>query len=193
MNTWMGVANLVVGIAVLLTLVLGVFPKLKEIKEFMATNTQALADLQAAVATMQNSIANLQSADTLLDAAIQKLSAGGVSPADIEAVVAQLNAASASLKPVVDDLNAQATKINPPEPVAVSVSPATATIAVGATQQFSASVIGSTNTAVTWSASTGSIDPTGLFTAPATAGSAIITATSQADATKSATASVSFA
>jgi hypothetical protein len=53
----------------------------------------------------------------------------------------------------------------------ISITPASATTAVGLTQQFSA------NAAVNWSASCGSIDSTGLFTAPATAGSCTITAT----------------
>lgn len=53
----------------------------------------------------------------------------------------------------------------------ISISPSGATTVVNQTQQFSA------NIAVTWAASCGSIDSTGLFTAPATAGSCTITAT----------------
>ncbi len=76
--------------------------------------------------------------------------------------------------------------------VSVAVSPTTATLASGGTQQFTASVSGSTNTAVTWSASAGSISSTGLFTAPSVTSSTTVTvkATSQADTTKSATATV---
>jgi len=64
----------------------------------------------------------------------------------------------------------------------VSVSPTTATLASGATQQFTATVTGTSNTAVTWTASSGSIDGNGLYTAPTvkSQASVTITATSQA-------------
>ncbi|MBL0312145.1 MAG: PKD domain-containing protein [Holophagaceae bacterium] len=74
--------------------------------------------------------------------------------------------------------------------VAVSITPATATIDTGATQQFTASVTGSANTAVTWTATGGTVSATGLYTAPATAGTYTVTATSAADTTKSASATV---
>ena len=80
--------------------------------------------------------------------------------------------------------------------VAVTVSPANASISSGTTQQFNASVTGSSNTAVTWSvsgagcsgAACGTITSGGLYTAPASVPSpatVTITATSAADATKS--------
>ncbi|MGB8721526.1 MAG: hypothetical protein WCD15_02040, partial [Terriglobales bacterium] len=72
----------------------------------------------------------------------------------------------------------------------MSVGPSTANLATGATQQFTATVTGTTNTAVTWSATGGTVSSSGLYTAPATAGTYSVTATSQADTTKSATASV---
>jgi hypothetical protein len=78
----------------------------------------------------------------------------------------------------------------------VSVTPTTATVSGGATQQFSASVAGtgSPSQSVTWSVSpAGSIDTSGLLTAPAATGSAqtlTVTATSVADNTKSGTATV---
>ncbi len=58
--------------------------------------------------------------------------------------------------------------------VSVAVSPSQATVGTGAQQQFTASVTGTQNTAVTWSISgigcagntCGSVDPTGLYTAP---------------------------
>ena len=85
--------------------------------------------------------------------------------------------------------------------VGVSISPASLTIAVKGTQQFKATVTGSSNTAVTWSVSgtgcvsgsCGTITSSGLYTAPATVPSpalATVTATSVADTTKSASASV---
>lgn len=79
--------------------------------------------------------------------------------------------------------------------VAVSISSptTTATVNQGATQQYSASVSGTTNQAVTWSASGGSISAAGLFTAPkgaTAAGTYKVTATSVADSSQSASADV---
>ncbi len=78
-----------------------------------------------------------------------------------------------------------------PPPSTVIVSPATATVPVGATQQFTA------NTQVTWSIQNatpalGSISSAGLYTAPNTvpSGAVTIVATSQADTTKSGAATV---
>jgi hypothetical protein len=115
--------------------------------------------------------------------------------------------------------------------VSVSISPTSQTVGYGATGQFTATVSGATNTAVTWSVSSssssssnqiGSISSSGLYTAPAatsvpaestpqmvtvTAGQAVsganitvpplnavdtvtVTATSQADSSQSASATV---
>ena len=73
--------------------------------------------------------------------------------------------------------------------ISVSISPASATVPAGATQQFSASVQNSSNQAVTWSvdgvsggnSASGTVSSSGLYTAPATAGSHNLTATSAAD------------
>ncbi|MGZ4788332.1 MAG: alkaline phosphatase family protein [Terriglobales bacterium] len=82
--------------------------------------------------------------------------------------------------------------------VSVTISPTTATVTVGSSQEFQAQVTGTTNTAVTWSvdgvnggnSTIGTISNTGNYTAPATAGTHTVTATSVADSTKSASASV---
>lgn len=77
--------------------------------------------------------------------------------------------------------------------VAVSLSPTSASVAVGATRQFTATVAGSANTAVTWSVQEpggGTVSAGGLYTAPATPGTYHVKATSQADATRSASATV---
>jgi hypothetical protein len=73
-------------------------------------------------------------------------------------------------------------------PLTVLLSPLTATIAAKGTQQFTATVSNNPNHAVTWSATAGTVSSSGLFTAPAvsTATSVDITATSQADTTKTA-------
>ncbi|MGA8341262.1 MAG: carboxypeptidase regulatory-like domain-containing protein, partial [Candidatus Sulfotelmatobacter sp.] len=77
-----------------------------------------------------------------------------------------------------------------PPPVAVSISPTSATLSTGGRQQFTAYVSGTSNTAVTWSATGGTVTTSGLYTAPGTASTYTVTATSTADTTKSASASV---
>jgi len=84
--------------------------------------------------------------------------------------------------------------------VAINISPTSANVPTGATQQFTATVTGSANTAVTWqvnnitggNATVGTISSSGLYTAPASvpAGGVSVKAISQADTTKSASASV---
>ncbi len=74
--------------------------------------------------------------------------------------------------------------------VGISVSPTTESLTVGGTRQLSATVTGTTNTAVSWTTSNAGIaavSGAGLVTATG-AGSATITARSSADATKTATA-----
>lgn len=86
--------------------------------------------------------------------------------------------------------------------ISVHVAPATASVGTNQTQQFAATVSGTTNTAVTWqvsstsasAASIGTINASGLYTAPATVptgGTVTVTAISQADTTKTGTAVVS--
>jgi hypothetical protein len=89
--------------------------------------------------------------------------------------------------------------------VGVTVSPATVTSlypsltgAPAQTAQFTATVSGSSNTAVTWAVtggnSNGTISNSGLYTAPASmpTGPVTVTATAQADSTKSASATVTL-
>jgi hypothetical protein len=85
-----------------------------------------------------------------------------------------------------------AVTVQPPPPVIVSIAPTSATVVSSATYQFSATVQNTSNTAVTWSASIGSIAANGLFTAPAVKATTTgtVTATSMADQTKSASAAV---
>lgn len=78
--------------------------------------------------------------------------------------------------------------------VGVTISPSSANVVSGFSQQFTATVTGTTNTAVTWTASPGTIDQTGYYTAPTVTGvtSGSVTATSVADPTVSATAILSI-
>ena len=84
-------------------------------------------------------------------------------------------------------------------PISVSVSPGTASLIAGATQQFTASVTGTSSTAVTWSVSgctgtgCGTIDTNGLYTAPSLIPSAAtvnVVATLQSDTSKTGSAMV---
>lgn len=77
--------------------------------------------------------------------------------------------------------------------VVVSVTPATVTLTVGATQEFAATVSSHTNTAVTWSvneADGGTISATGVYVAPATPGVYHVRAASAARPASSTTATV---
>lgn len=90
-----------------------------------------------------------------------------------------------------------------PENVQITLSPSTASVQVGSTQQFTAIVTGTVNTVVTWRVNNtaggnsriGLIDQNGLYIAPANLplnNSVTVSATSQEDPTKSASASVTI-
>jgi hypothetical protein len=87
------------------------------------------------------------------------------------------------------------------QPVSVSLSPSNSNVLLGNTQQFVATVSGSSNTAVTWNvngvvggnSTVGMVSSSGLYMAPGdlpTSSTISVTATSQADTSKSASASV---
>lgn len=81
----------------------------------------------------------------------------------------------------------------PPPGVSVRVSPSEVTVPPGESMVFTATVSGTANTAVTWSvleADGGSITGAGIYTAPNTEMVAHVRATSVADPTKVATATV---
>lgn len=78
-----------------------------------------------------------------------------------------------------------------PPPISVTLVPTIASVQVGKTQQFTATVANSTS-GVTWKTTSGTISSTGLFTAGSTAGTATVTATSVQDTTKLATATVTI-
>lgn len=97
---------------------------------------------------------------------------------------------------------ASVTVTTPPVVVTISIAPVNASLAVGGTRQFAATVTGSPNTAVTWSVNNvaggssgaGFIDVNGLYAAPAAIpnGTITVTAASQADPTKKASANVAL-
>src|SRR5580704_9196694 len=73
----------------------------------------------------------------------------------------------------------------------VTITPNSPATTTGGTVQFSATVSGAaTGETVTWTAGLGKISSSGLYTAPAKAGSDTVTATSHAQSNKSASATV---
>jgi hypothetical protein len=86
----------------------------------------------------------------------------------------------------------------PPPNISISLVPKHAGVTTTQTQQFTATVTGSINTNVTWEVdavpsgnfSVGTIDATGKYVAPATGGTHTVAARSQADGTKTASASI---
>src|SRR5713101_7700990 len=77
--------------------------------------------------------------------------------------------------------------------ITVTISPTSASVISRALQQFNASVSGTSQTAVTWSASAGTVSASGLFTAPSVnaATTVTVTATSVAAPTQRASAVLS--
>jgi uncharacterized protein (TIGR03437 family) len=87
--------------------------------------------------------------------------------------------------------------LSPTASVSVSISPTSASLTAGGTQQFTATVSNGSTNAVTWKLSpqTGTIDSSGLYTAPALVSvttKVTVTATAVADGTKSASATVTL-
>jgi uncharacterized repeat protein (TIGR01451 family) len=81
----------------------------------------------------------------------------------------------------------QMTTVSPAAQITVTISPKTTAVHSGETVQFTATVTGTTNTAVTWASSAGTVSSSGLYTAPNVFVSTIETllVTSQSDTTKS--------
>jgi len=82
--------------------------------------------------------------------------------------------------------------VSAPTAISLSVSPSVASVASGGTQQFIASVQGTSNTGVAWSASAGTISSAGLFTAPVVSSNSSVSVTAQSLADNTAAASASI-
>jgi acyl-CoA hydrolase len=83
--------------------------------------------------------------------------------------------------------------VTAPPAITVTITPPSASVQVGKTLTFQATVTNASNKTVQWTlqeASGGTIDSSGVYTAPATAGTFHVIATSAADMTASATAAV---
>jgi uncharacterized protein YjdB len=93
--------------------------------------------------------------------------------------------------------------VTAPLPISVTISPTSATVRIGRTHQFTASVHNTTNQSVTWkvngitggNSTVGTISTAGLYKAPSAVPNphtVTVTAVSVADTTKSASAVVSI-
>jgi hypothetical protein len=90
---------------------------------------------------------------------------------------------------------ASVTITGPPPPISVTISPASATVRINKTKQFTATVQNTSNQSVTWKVSGGgTISSAGLYKAPSSvpSGSVTVTAVSAQDNTKSASAAVTI-
>jgi hypothetical protein len=74
--------------------------------------------------------------------------------------------------------------------IEVSISPTEAALLPGGISQFTATVTGTSDTRIDWSADCGTVDQAGLYTAPQTAGTCTVTAASHHDPSKKASAIV---
>jgi len=137
-----------------------------------------------------------------------KLSASGVgNPAgDVDYVApdsAAVGTATIEMRSQADSSKFTTATVTVVATVAVNVSPSTSTQPINGTQQFSANVVGTANQSVTWSvngipggnATVGTINTSGLYTAPGTApaGAVTVTATSVDDPTQSGSGSLTVA
>jgi hypothetical protein len=115
------------------------------------------------------------------------ISADGLFTAGTSSGTFQVTATSVS-----DPTNSAQASVSISSDVSVTVSPSHVTVARGTTRQFTATVSGTTNTGVTWSATRGggTITSAGLYTPPRIAGTYSVIATSVADKTKWASAEV---
>lgn len=146
---------------------------LRKLEEHMSTQAQALARLQGDMAALQTQNTAMQQsvtdANARLQAIIDKLKSSIAvdDTVDLNKLADSLEAVNSSLttETAAEGTVGQATKL--------VVSPMTANVAPGGKLSFSA------NIAVTWAAVSGTIDTTGVYTAPASgAASDTVTATS---------------
>lgn len=110
------------------------------------------------------------------------------------ASIAPLLAATLTLVAVASGCSSGLDVRTPPAPVRVSVSPPTTTVGYGGTARFSATVSGAEDQAVSWSmqesSGCGSIEPSGVYTAPGSDATCHVVAESNVDRTKTAVATV---
>ena len=136
------------------------------------------------------------------NSSVGTISAGGMytAPSSVPTSPVTVTAQSAANPP--SSANATVTILPAPTPVSVSISPGSASVQVGSSQQFTAAVTGTTNTAVNWlvggiaggNSTVGTISSAGLYTAPSSAPTNTVTVTAQSAfaSTSSASATVTI-
>jgi hypothetical protein len=165
---------------------------------------------QAFTATVQNDSANMGVTWTLLGAACSEGTCGSVAPATSASGVAVTYTAPAAL-PSPAGLTLKATSVADPTksasatititaasagPVSVSLTPKRGGLVTSQSMNFTATVTNDVGAqGVTWSVAGGGVfssqaATTAIFAAPSTAGVVTVTATSKADVTKSASATI---
>jgi hypothetical protein len=151
--------------------------------------------------TQQFSATVTNAANTSVTWTISPAGAGAIRASGLYTAPATINSQTTIIVTATsqdDTTKTAAATVTLSPPVGVAVSPGVATLTGGQTQQFTAAVVNTSNTAVNWAISptgTGAISAAGLYTAPATIASAAtvtIIATSQADPTKSVTSTVTL-
>jgi hypothetical protein len=137
------------------------------------------------------------SADTAVAWSVREASCGAVTAAGVytapsAAAACHVVATSHADPTKTASATVTVTATAPPPAVAVTVTPGTAAVNGCQTATLSATVTGTSNSSVTWSVveAAGGTVSGGVYTAPSTAGTYHVVATSQADATRSATATM---
>jgi 6-phosphogluconolactonase (cycloisomerase 2 family) len=136
------------------------------------------------------------------NATVGTITAGGLFTAP--AILPNPSAVTVKAASMADSTKFASATITIVAPLQVTLSPLTPTVQTGATLQFTATVTGTSNTAVTWSVNDiaggnitmGTISAEGLFTAPAAVPNpniVMVTAASAVDPTKSASTTVTIA
>jgi cyclophilin family peptidyl-prolyl cis-trans isomerase len=124
---------------------------------------------------------------------IQEGSAGGTMNNNIYTAPDTVGTYHIVVTSVADPTKSATATVNVIESPSVSLNRSTALTVTGGTLEFIATVAGTLNTAVDWSieeGAGGAITPDGVYTAPTTEGTYHVVATSRADNTKKATATV---
>jgi hypothetical protein len=160
---------------------------LRKLEEHMATQASALATLKSDMAVLQTNYAALAQSVTDANARLQAIIDGLKQSVAVNDAV-DLAALSTSLEAVNATLGTEAAAEGAVgQPTKLTVSPMTANVAPGGKISFSA------NVAVTWKATSGQIDATGVYTAPASGSTSdTVTATSTDASAQVVTASITI-
>jgi hypothetical protein len=133
-----------------------------------ASTTLTANQTQQFTATVTGSVN--KSVTWILSPSVGTITAAGLytAPASVTAQTVNVTAVSTAdnTRTAIATINLAASQ--PAQPISVTVSPSSGLVLYGSSQQFTATVLNTANTAVTWSLvnSAGAISPTGVYTAP---------------------------